>query len=131
MVAWSGRKLSIILAGLLLNELRMKQVTSLYPNKFGEDMQTIHVTETSRREPHAGLARATVVYGGHVGINGATNPGWGLPSTCRPGLGNGWRRLPPLLHFKIGWVLARLAMRLLGPPRSGITPLFSTMWIGG
>ena len=42
----SGRKLPIILAGILLDEPRMKQVSSLYPNKFGEDMQTIYVAET-------------------------------------------------------------------------------------
>jgi hypothetical protein len=113
----SGRKLSIILAGLLLNEPRMKQVTSLYANKFGEDMQTIYVTET----PPAGTYTlawqgASVVYGGHVGINGsATNPGWGPyehlpPRDWANTVGEDYRRC----CTSNSWVGQALALRLLG-----------------
>jgi len=87
--AWGGyghgRKLPIVLAGLMLNQPQMTSVQS----QFGEDMQTIWVTQT----PPAGTytqswqsVPQTVVYGGHVGINGnSVNPGWGpyehLPPT--------------------------------------------------
>lgn len=112
----SGRKLPIILAGILLDEPRMKQVSSLYPNKFGEDMQTIYVAET----PPAGTFAlawqgATVVYGGHVGINGnSVNPGWGPYEHLQPRdwantVGEDYRRC----CTSNCWVGQALAIRLL------------------
>jgi hypothetical protein len=42
----SGRKLPILLAGILVNNAGMKNASATYPNKFGEDMQTVYVQQT-------------------------------------------------------------------------------------
>jgi len=64
----SGRKLPILLAGILLDDDAMKQVDTRYPDRFGEDMQTTYVNEV----PPAGTFQqawqgAKAVYGGHYG----------------------------------------------------------------
>ncbi len=66
----SGRKLPIIFAGILLNNDGMKNVSANYPNKFGEDMQTLYI----KNLPPVGTylqawQGATVIYGGHYGVN--------------------------------------------------------------
>jgi len=68
----SGRKLPIILAGILLNDSGMKDVSAKYPDKFGEDMQTLYINQL----PPAGTYQqawqgATVIYGGHYGVHAA------------------------------------------------------------
>jgi hypothetical protein len=68
----SGRKLPIILAGILLNDSGMKNVSANYPDKFGEDMQTLYINQL----PPAGTYQqawqgATVIYGGHYGVHAA------------------------------------------------------------
>lgn len=68
----SGRKLPIILAGILLNDSGMKNVSTTYPDKFGEDMQTLYINQL----PPAGTYQqawqgATVIYGGHYGVHAA------------------------------------------------------------
>ena len=68
----SGRKLPIILAGILLDDSGMKNVSSTYPDKFGEDMQTLYINQL----PPAGTYQqawqgATVIYGGHYGVHAA------------------------------------------------------------
>ena len=68
----SGRKFPIILAGILLNDSGMKNVSTTYPDKFGEDMQTLYVNQL----PPAGTYQqawqgATVIYGGHYGVYAA------------------------------------------------------------
>jgi hypothetical protein len=65
----SGRKLPIILAGILLNDAHMENVSAEYPNQFGEDMQTVYINQI----PPAGSYQqawqgATVIYGGHYGV---------------------------------------------------------------
>jgi len=110
----TGRKFPIVLAGMMLNEEKMKSVKA----NFGEDMQTIWVTET----PPAGtftkswhLKPETVVYGGHVGINGeSVNPGWGpyehlAPSAWKSTLGESYRRC----CTSVSWVGEALAARLI------------------
>jgi hypothetical protein len=110
----SGRKFPILLAGLMLGEERMK---SAHAN-FGEDMQTIMVSET----PPAGtfaqswhIHPETVVYGGHVGINGeSVNPGWGpyehlSPPAWKNTLGESYRRC----CTSVSWVGEALAARLI------------------
>jgi hypothetical protein len=110
----SGRKFPIVLAGLLLGQDQMKSVQA----NFGEDMQTIWVTET----PPAGTYTQswhthpeTVVYGGHVGINGeSVNPGWGpyehlAPSAWKNNLGESYRRC----CTSVSWVGEALAARLV------------------
>jgi hypothetical protein len=71
----SGRKLPILLAGILLNDDGMKQVASRYPDRFGEDMQTIYVNEV----PPAGTfprawQGAKAIYGGHYGVKANGEP---------------------------------------------------------
>jgi len=110
----SGRKLPIILAGLMLNEQKMKSVQA----KFGEDMQTLWVSET----PPAGTYTKswhtkpeTVVYGGHVGINGeSVKQGWGpyehlAPSAWKNTLGESYRRC----CTSVGWVGEMLTAQLI------------------
>lgn len=110
----SGRKFPILFAGVMLNENRMKSVQA----HFGEDMQTIWVSAT----PPAGTYTVswhsrpeTVVYGGHVGINGeSVNPGWGpyehlVPSDWKNTLGESYRRC----CTSVSWVGEALAARLI------------------
>jgi cysteine-rich repeat protein len=110
----SGRKFPIVLAGLMLNEPKMKSVQA----DFGEDMQTIWVSET----PPAGTYTKTwhtkpeiVVYGGHMGIDGeSVNPGWGpyehlAPSAWKNTLGESYRRC----CTSVGWVGEMLAAQLI------------------
>jgi cysteine-rich repeat protein len=110
----SGRKFPIVFAGVMLNEENMKSVQA----NFGEDMQTIWVSET----PPAGTYSRTwhtkpetVVYAGHVGINGeSVNPGWGPyehlePSAWKSTLGESYRRC----CTSVSWVGEALAARLI------------------
>jgi hypothetical protein len=65
----SGRKLPIVFAGLLLNNDGMKNVSTTFPNQFGEDMQALYINKL----PPAGTFQhawqgATVIYGGHYGV---------------------------------------------------------------
>jgi Bacterial Ig-like domain (group 2) len=65
----SGRKLPIVFAGILLNNDGMKNVSTNFPNQFGEDMQALYINKL----PPAGTYQqawqgATVVYGGHYGV---------------------------------------------------------------
>jgi hypothetical protein len=71
----SGRKLPILLAGILLNDDGMKNVSKNYPDKFGEDMQTLYVKDL----PPAGEYQrawqgATAIYGGHYGVHADSSP---------------------------------------------------------
>jgi cysteine-rich repeat protein len=110
----SGRKFPILLAGVMLNEQKMKSVQS----NFGEDMQTIWVSETPPAGTYTKSWHAkpeTVVYGGHVGINGeSVNPGWGpyehlAPSAWKNTLGESYRRC----CTSVSWVGEALAARLI------------------
>jgi hypothetical protein len=110
----SGRKLPVLLAGMLLGEARFLSA----PGQFGEDMQTIRVSETP---PAGAFAQSwhtrpeTVVYGGHVGTAGeSVNPGWGpyehlAPSSWRSTLGESYRRC----CTSVAWVGEALAARLI------------------
>jgi len=110
----SGRKFPILLAGVLLGEDQMKAVQA----NFGEDMQTILVTETlpvgSYTQSWHTLPQ-TVVYGGHVGVNGeSVNPGWGpyehlSPTAWKSTLGESYRRC----CTSVSWVGEALAARLI------------------
>ncbi len=56
----SGRKLPIVLAGLLLQDTEMSHPTQTLPDlKFGEDLQTMY---------DSGWTGASVVYAGHMGV---------------------------------------------------------------
>lgn len=85
----SGRKLPILFAGILLNDNGMKNVSANYPNRFGEDMQTVYVEKI----PPAGKYQrawqgATVVYGGHYGVKPDGTP-------VSPGLYGPYEQLQP------------------------------------
>jgi cysteine-rich repeat protein len=110
----SGRKLPILLAAIMLGEGKMRSVSA----RFGEDMQTIWVSQT----PPAGTYTLswhtkpeTVVYGGHVGIDGeSVSPGWGpyehlAPSAWKSTLGESYRRC----CTSVSWVGEMLAARLI------------------
>jgi len=64
----SGRKLPIVLAGILLNNDGMKNASAAYPNQFGEDMQTVYIDRIPGGYQQAWQG-ATVIYGGHYGVN--------------------------------------------------------------
>jgi len=110
----SGRKFPIVFAGVMLDQANMKSVQA----QFGEDMQTIWVSET----PPAGAYEQswhtkpeTVVYGGHYGITGESiNAGWGpyehlAPSAWANTLGESYRRC----CTSVSWVGQALAARLI------------------
>ncbi len=121
----SGRKLPIIFAGILLNNDGMKNVSATYPNRFGEDMQTLYVNKL----PPAGSILqawqgATVIYGGHYGVNadgsvvsaGLYGPyeqlqpsAWGILTPPGEQLGEAYRRC----CTSVSWVGEALAMRLM------------------
>ena len=110
----SGRKFPIVFAGVMLNEDNMKSVQA----DFGEDMQTIWVSETPPPGTYTGSWHTkpeAVVYGGHVGINGeSVNPGWGpyehlQPSAWKSTLGESYRRC----CTSVSWVGEALAARLI------------------
>jgi hypothetical protein len=65
----SGRKLPIVFAGILLNNDAMKNVSTTFPNKFGEDMQTVYVNKLPPADTYLQAWQgATVIYGGHYGV---------------------------------------------------------------
>jgi len=64
----SGRKLPIVFAGILLNNDGMKNASAAHPNQFGEDMQTVYVNKIPGGYSQAWQG-ATVIYGGHYGVN--------------------------------------------------------------
>jgi cysteine-rich repeat protein len=110
----SGRKFPVVLTGMMLNEEKMRSVRA----NFGEDMQTIWVSET----PPAGTYTKSwhtkpeaVVYGGHVGVDGeSVNPGWGpyehlVPAAWKSTLGESYRRC----CTSVSWVGEALAARLI------------------
>ena len=71
----SGRKMPIVLAGILLQNDSMKNVSTYYPDQFGEDMQTVYINML----PPAGSYTkawqgATVIYGGHYGVHADGTP---------------------------------------------------------
>lgn len=120
----SGRKMPIIFAGVLLNNTAMKNVSALYPDKFGEDMQTLYINKL----PPAGTYTqawqgATVIYGGHYGVHadgtpvspGIYGPYEQLQPTQWPlasgqALGENYRRC----CTSLSWIGEALATRLLG-----------------
>jgi hypothetical protein len=85
----SGRKLPIIFAGILLNNDGMKNVSTTFPNQFGEDMQALYINKL----PPAGTIQrawqgAKVIYGGHYGVKTDGTP-------VSPGLYGPYEQLQP------------------------------------
>jgi hypothetical protein len=121
----SGRKLPIVFAGILLNNPAMENVSTSYPNQFGEDMQTVYVNQL----PPPGTYQqawqgATVMYGGHYGVLADGTPVsaglYGPYEQLQPAnwpllngneqLGEAYRRC----CTSVSWVGEALAIHLLG-----------------
>ncbi|HUJ32900.1 MAG TPA: hypothetical protein VLY23_16575 [Candidatus Acidoferrum sp.] len=85
----SGRKLPILFAGILLNNAGMMNVSADYPNQFGEDMQTLYIKNLPPAGSYlAAWQGATVIYGGHYGVNADG-------SVVSPGLYGPYEQLQP------------------------------------
>jgi cysteine-rich repeat protein len=110
----SGRKFPVLLAGIMLDNPGMKGPQA----DFGEDMQTIRVSET----PPAGTygqswhkIPQSVVYGGHIGKDGESyQAGWGPyehlhPAQWKSTLGEDYRRC----CTSVSWIGEALAARLI------------------
>jgi hypothetical protein len=120
----SGRKLPIIFAGILLSNDGMKNVSAAYPNQFGEDMQTVYVNQIPPDGTYqTAWQGATVIYGGHYGVNADGTP-------VSPGLYGPYEQLQPVdwplingneqlgeayrrCCTSVSWVGEALAIRLL------------------
>lgn len=112
----SGRKLPILLAGILLNDAGMKNVSKNYPDKFGEDMQTLYVKDL----PPVGKYQrawqgATAIYGGHYGVHADSTP-------VKAGLYGPYEQLEPK-----DWPLTSSGSQLGEPYRRCCT---SICWVG-
>src|SRR5271157_2077543 len=122
----SGRKFPIIMAGILLNDSGMKNVSTTYPDEFGEDMQTLYIHHL----PPAGTYQqawqgATVIYGGHYGVHAADSSpvsaglygpyeqlqpaNWPILTPPGEQLGEAYRRC----CTSVSWVGEALAVHLL------------------
>jgi hypothetical protein len=136
----SGRKMPIVFSGMLLGNASMKNVSTLYPNQFGEDMQTVYVSQIPGGYTQAWNG-ATVIYGGHYGVKNGSSPGGGAPVSA--GLYGPYEQLTPsntnwpLLNgneqlgesyrrccTSISWVGEALAMRILGARATWNYPAF-------
>jgi len=120
----SGRKMPILFAGMLLGDSAMKNVSATYPNQFGEDMQTVAVSRIPGGYTSAWNG-ATVIYGGHYGVNADGTPvSPGLygpyeqlqPSNANWPLLNGNEQLGEAYRrccTSLSWIGEALAMRIL------------------
>jgi hypothetical protein len=133
----SGRKLPIVMAGLLLQDDGMKNVSATYPNRFGEDMQTVYINQIPGGYSKAWQG-ATVIYGGHYGVDQTS----GTPTdTSSNGLyapyeqlqPKDWQLLTPTEQLgeayrrcctSVSWVGEALAARLLGAQDNWNHPAF-------
>jgi hypothetical protein len=121
----SGRKMPILLAGLLLGDASMQNVSTEYPNQFGEDMQTVYVDQIPGGYTKAWNG-ATVIYGGHYGVDANGTPvSAGLygpyeqlqPSNTNWPLLNGNEQLGESYRrccTSISWIGEALIVRILG-----------------
>ena len=121
----SGRKLPILLAGMLLNDSGMQAIGTTALNKFGEDMQTVYIKNVPPAGTYtAAWQGATVIYGGHRGVYSDGTPfsaglygpyeqlqpsAWPLATNPTEQLGEAYRRC----CTSIAWVGEALTMHLL------------------
>jgi hypothetical protein len=129
----SGRKLPIVFAGILLNDDAMKNVSTRYPNSFGEDMQTVYVKQIPGSYQQAWQG-AAAIYGGHYGVTADGQPVnaglYGPYEQLQPAswpllkdhgqLGEAYRRC----CTSVSWVGEALAIHLLGAERFWNHPAF-------
>jgi hypothetical protein len=113
----SGRKMPIILAGILLNNSAMMEVSQTHPDEFGEDMQTLHIQNL----PPAGHYKhawqgATAIYGGHYGVHANGTP-------VSPGLYGPYEELQPA-----NWPILKPPGEQLGEAYRRCCT--STSWVG-
>ena len=122
----SGRKMPIVFAGILLGDSGMQNVSTTYPDQFGEDMQTVYVNTIYDGGYPQAWNGATVIYGGHYGVKAdgtPVSPG-GLygpyeqlyPSNTNWPLLNGNEQLGEVYRrccTSISWIGEALAIRIL------------------
>jgi hypothetical protein len=120
----SGRKMPIVFAGMLLDDASMKNVSTTYPNQFGEDMQTVAISRIPGGYTQAWNG-AKVIYGGHYGVNAdgtLVSPGlYGpyeqlAPSNTNWPLLNGNEQLGESYRrccTSLSWIGEALAIRIL------------------
>ena len=134
----SGRKMPIVFAGILLNDNSMKNVSTLYPDQFGEDMQAVYINELPPAETYQQAWQgAKVIYGGHYGVHSDGTP-------VSPGLYGPYEQLQPadwLLYgtppnqeqlgeayrrccTSVSWVGEALTMHLMGAEHVWNYPAF-------
>ncbi len=117
----NGRKLPLVISGMLLGDNEMASPTKSYPDlKFGEDMQTMYDTAWTG---------ASVVYAGHMGVYKgevvSDKEGWGPyehlhPSEWPNNTGESYRRC----CTSISWIGQALAARLFGAVDNWSHPAF-------
>jgi Bacterial Ig-like domain (group 2) len=121
----SGRKFPIILAGILLNDSGMKNVSANHPDQFGEDMQTLYIQNLPPVGTYTQAWQgATVIYGGHYGVHTDGTPvspglygpyeqlqpsSWPILTPPSEQLGEAYRRC----CTSVSWVGEALAIHLL------------------
>ena len=122
----SGRKLPIVFAGMLLHNQAMQNVSALYPDSFGEDMQTVYINQIPPKGQYQKAWQgATVIYGGHYGVHEDGTPvsaglygpyeqlqpkDWPILDPPKEQLGEGYRRC----CTSMVWVGEALAMHIMG-----------------
>ncbi len=131
----SGRKMPVVFAGMLLKCDSMKNVSTYYPDKFGEDMQTLYIKSL----PPAGAYTrawqgATVIYGGHYGVHVDGTPvDTGLYGPYEQLQPRNWPLLTPTEQLgeayrrcctSMPWVGEALTMHLLGAENLWNYPAF-------
>ena len=131
----NGRKLPVIFAGVMLNDAAMKNVSTTYPDRFSEDMQSVYVNRIPGGFTQA-WEGAKVIYGGHLGVHANGTP---VDTTSFMGAAQPYEQLQPsawpvqiidygthTVNEQLGeayrrcctstaLVMEALAMRLLGP----------------
>ncbi len=121
----SGRKMPVVLAGILLQCDSMKNVSTYFPDKFGEDMQTLYISSL----PPAGKYTkawqgAKVIYGGHYGVHPDGTPvDTGLYGPYEQLQPRDWPLLTPTEQLgeayrrcctSMSWIGEALTMHLMG-----------------
>ena len=131
----SGRKMPIVLAGILLQCDSMKNVSTFYPEKFGEDMQTLYISSLPPAGSYAKAWQgATVIYGGHYGVHTDGTPvSAGLYGPYEQLQPRNWPLLTPTEQLgeayrrcctSLCWIGEALTMHLLGAENIWNHPAF-------
>jgi hypothetical protein len=132
----NGRKLPIVVAGVLFGDQGMKNVSTTYIDRFSEDMQTVFVNRIPGGYTQAWQG-AAVIYGGHLGVHADGTP---VDPSAFDGAAGPYEQLQPRLWpvwsgeqlgeayrrccTSTGIVAEALAARLLGAESAWNYPAF-------